>query len=124
MNAIKRRGLGKMTLETDEVAEVEQQLRDQDRKRVSRSLWKRAKDVRRQYEKMLTRLWVANAGGAVVTMTYIGTESKAGHLSRGPLYWFLVGLLFLGFGAFYDLVKAWNTIRANQSATGLLDLTT
>ena len=54
-----------MTSGNDELGE--RQLREQ--RALDQSIARRAKVARRQYEKILARLWLGNAGGAVVTVS-------------------------------------------------------
>jgi hypothetical protein len=88
-----------------------------------RVLWKRAKEVRRKYEKASTRLWIGNAGGAAVTIAYLGsTGAAARHPSFAPLIFFLLGLLCLGIAMLADLILGWLGLASNQWATSLLRL--
>lgn len=96
---------------------AERQLREQ--LAVDRSLAKRAKATRRKYEKALTKLWVANGGGAVVTIGFLGSDAGRA-ASSWPLFFFLTGLVCLGLGMLFELASEWVNLHANQHATRLL----
>lgn len=107
-----------MTSGNDELGE--RQLREQ--RALDQSIARRAKVARRQYEKILARLWLGNAGGAVVTVSYFGAAGAARNLTPKAIYFFLIGLLILGLGTLLDLVREWMVIYANQRATHSLGL--
>jgi hypothetical protein len=96
----------------------ERQLRQQDV--TDRYLVKRAKAARRKYGKAITRPWIGNAGGAVVTISYLRSAGAVAHRSPIPFGFFLIGLVFLGAGMLLDLISEWKALRDNQQATRLL----
>jgi uncharacterized membrane protein YjdF len=93
---------------------LDREFREQ--QRVDRYLAKRAKAARGKYQKAVTRLWIGNAGGAVLTV------NAAQHLSPRPIYFFLSGLLILGLAAAYELIVEWLELANNQDARNLLGL--
>ena len=54
------------------------------------------RSAQERLEKALTRLWLGNAGGAVVTVGYLGASHGSNHAALYPLAFFLLGLIFLG----------------------------
>jgi hypothetical protein len=98
--------------------------RARDERTANRLLFKRARSTRRLYEKAVTRLWVGNAGGAVVTISYLAATSNVKSLSLWPIYFFMVGLLLLVVEQIWHLGHEWKTIKDNQSAGSLLEFRT
>jgi hypothetical protein len=82
-------GGGAAMIEDDDDAS-ERQYREQ--RKVNSLLFKEAKQDRKRFDKIITRLWIANGGGAVVTMNYIANSHKHASVS---LLLFVAGLMSL-----------------------------
>jgi hypothetical protein len=72
-------------------------------------------------EKALTRLWLGNAGGAVVTVSYLGASHGSNHAALYPLACFLFGLIFLGVSEIVVLWPMQQEIARDQNARSWLE---
>jgi hypothetical protein len=90
---------------------------EREQRAANRVVLQRARDARREFNKMLTRIWIGNGGGAVVTTNYIGTTHGNNLIA---LCFFLVGLVILSIMGTIYLIGEYKAIHSNQYATSLL----
>jgi hypothetical protein len=76
----------------------------------------RLSEGRESYDKIVTRLWAGNAGGAVTVLTALREPFHIIYLI--PLVVFVVGLLILAVGAFLDLRFRRQELQAIEAAQG------
>jgi hypothetical protein len=70
--------------------------------------------------KALNRIWLGNAGGAVVSIGYLGAP-HGGRAAWSPLGCFLLGLILLGGRELYVLLGLREEIRRDQHARSWIE---
>jgi uncharacterized membrane protein len=91
--------------------------REREQRVANRIVWRRARDVRREFDKILTRLWIGNGGGAVATINYIGKTHQKYTIS---LLFFLVGLVILSAMDILYLLRERKALHGNQYSAPII----
>jgi hypothetical protein len=82
----------------------------------------RLERAERAYTQAITSLWLGNAGAAIATLSFIGVVSKNGEFHRSllvPLGFFVLGLISMGLGAAWFLVREARIIRRMEGMTSM-----
>jgi hypothetical protein len=79
----------------------------------------------RAYDRVLTTLWVGNAGGALTTLAYATANRHDGTFTRSlliPLVLFVLGLVVTGVSSLIEFESERRAIARIRRATSVLDL--
>jgi hypothetical protein len=108
---------------TEEETELDRAEREQ--AAVIEMVERRLDQVRPTYAQALSQLWFANAGGAVTVLSFIGAMTKScnfPHQLLVPLWFFVVGLIFLGAGSGAWLFSERKKLRHMETTNSILDI--
>ncbi len=85
----------------------------------------RLQRAERAYGQALRSLWLGNAGAALATLSFIGATWDNGvfpEILLWPLAFFVAGIIPMGVGAVWVLIKEKGTIERIQSVNDPVDL--
>jgi hypothetical protein len=110
-----------MTPDQDKIADV--RLRDLE---IAEKILKPRRDrAERAYDRVLTTLWVGNAGAALATLAYITANRHDGTFTRSllvPLVLFVLGLAVTGISSLIEFEAERRAIARIQRADPILDV--